>query len=175
MNSSKVELLSCTYCHSSLPSLGIVVTMLYQETNRSHGFLTKANLKYSSQSSSSSIPRLANPCLATMRRRSGIRSFNNLSTVSPPVFWMWTKTTLRLSETNTLTQSSLWSLLNRLVYFAEEWSFNREPSIPGPAGRQICGHYGIRGYKMPGGRRTAGYEASPECLLLRRAQIVVPA
>src|SRR5687767_1872050 len=31
---------------------------------------------------------------------------------------MWTKTTLRLSETNTPAQSSLWMFLTRLVYFA---------------------------------------------------------
>src|SRR5215210_796371 len=75
---------------------------------------------------------------------------------------MWTKTTLRLSETNTLTLSFLWTFLTRLVYFAEESSFNREPRILGPAGRRICGQYGIRGYKTRGGRRTKGYNASPE-------------
>src|ERR671910_1031514 len=73
---------------------------------------------------------------------------------------MWTKTTLRLSETNTLTQSSLWSLLRRLVYFVEECSFNREPRIPGPDARYICGQYGMRGHKTRGGGRTTGYEAS---------------
>src|SRR5687768_3600001 len=52
---------------------------------------------------------------------------------------MWTKTTLRLSETNTPTQSSLWTLLTRLVYFAEESSFKREPRIPDPAGQYITG------------------------------------
>src|SRR5215211_8518029 len=60
---------------------------------------------------------------------------------------MWTKTTLRLSETNTPSQSSLSIFLTRIVYFGEESSFNREPRIPGPAGRQICSLYGIRGYK----------------------------
>src|SRR5215203_564636 len=88
---------------------------------------------------------------------------------------MWTKTTLRLSETNTLTQSSLWIFLDRLVYFAEESSFNLEPGILGPAGRQICGQDGIGGYKTRGGRRTTGYEASSEHPLARRVQIIVPA
>src|SRR5215204_6550449 len=87
---------------------------------------------------------------------------------------MWTKTTLRLSETNTLAQSFLWIFLNHLVYFAGESSFNREPRILGPACRQICGQYGIRGYKTRGGRRTTGYEASPEHHLARRAQNIVP-
>src|SRR5215211_9545956 len=76
---------------------------------------------------------------------------------------MWTKTTLRLSETNTPAQSSLLTSLTRLVYCAEESSFNREPRMPGPAGRQICGLYGIRGYEMRCGRQgTTGYEASAE-------------
>src|SRR5215218_682641 len=60
---------------------------------------------------------------------------------------MWTKISLWLSETNTLSQPFLWISLPRLVYFAQESSFNREPRIPGPAGRYICGLYGIRSTK----------------------------
>src|SRR5215204_4764095 len=85
---------------------------------------------------------------------------------------MWTKTTLRLSETNTPAQSFLWNVLNRLVYFAEQSSFNREPRIPVPAGRKICAQYGISGYKTRDGRRTTGKEATPEHPL---GWIVVPA